>query len=154
MLLCSRVFTCRRHVKDPAHNPRARAPEHVELVNNFTNADHTQHAKETLLPTEQATWNKLGTHVQQVAAPLTRCCFQCGMLYYPTGGDTICVANVQRKSDCRAYRVFRYYIKKLIGYEYDRLESHAFDDDAARQAEAASNVFLCERCPARGGCKV
>ena len=96
----------RRQVKDPAHNPRARAPEHVGLVNNLSATDHTQHANETHLGTVTE-WDKLTTHLQHAAAPLTRCCFQCGMLNYPTPGDTIRVTNVARKEDCRAFRVFR-----------------------------------------------
>ena len=36
------------------------------------------------------------------------------MLNYPKEGDVILVQNISVKSDCRAYRVFKYYIRKLI----------------------------------------
>ena len=139
----------RRLVDDPAHNPRARAPEHVELVNNLSAMDHRTHDAKSNL-TAVTDWDKLATHVQHVAAPLQRCCFQCGMLNHPTPGDTIKVTNVMRKRDCRAYRVFRYYIRQLVGDERERLESCAdAGDEAELKAEAERNVFLCE--PTRQG---
>ena len=133
-----------RQVKDPAHNPRARAPEHVQLVNNLSAADHTQHAHETHLGTV-TDWDKLSTHMHHVAAPLTRCCFQCGMLNYPTPGDTIRVANITRKEDCRAFRVFRYYIRELVSGERDRLRACGQASEGGIKEEARANVFLCER---------
>ena len=102
------------------------------------------HADETHLNTD-IEWHKLSTHLQHAAAPLTRCCFQCGMLNYATPGDKICVTNVTRKADCRAYRVFRYYIRKLVSGEQDRLRSscvHATEREL--RSEAYRNVFLCK----------
>jgi hypothetical protein len=113
----------------------------VQLVNNLTSADHSEHADETHLQTV-TDWDKLSTHVQHIAAPLTRCCFQCGMLNYPTPGDTIRVSNVSRKEDCRAFRVFRYYIRELVDDERQRLRSACSqmpEDDV--EAEAYHNVF-------------
>ena len=129
----------RRLVDDPAHNPRGRAPEHVELVNNLSEMDHGQHSDASHLKTDECKidWAKLTTHVQHVAAPLQRCCFQCGMLNHPAPGDTITVTNVKRKRDCRAYRVFCYYIGKLVRDERERLRSgHEDADDIELRAEA------------------
>ena len=53
-------------------------------------------------------------------------------------GDTIRVANIESKDDCRAYRVFQYYIDELIEGDHARMPA---DTDAA---EAERNVFLCE----------
>ena len=144
-------------MKDPAHNPRARAPEHVQLVQSLGGADHTQHKHGTHLGTV-TDWDKLSVHLEHVAAPLTRCCFQCGMLNYPTPGDTIRVTNVGSRQECRAYRVFRYYIRELVKGERGRLRACSSDADAtseaARKVEAYNNVFLCEPTTDNAACKV
>ena len=147
---------CRRQVKDPAHNPRARAPEHVQLVQSLGGTDHTQHAGETHLGTI-TDWDKLSVHLEHVAAPLTRCCFQCGMLNYPTPGDTIRVTNVGSRQECRAYRVFRYYIRELVKGERRRLRACSDAEatsEADRKAEAYRNVFLCKPTTDNAACKV
>ena len=59
-------------------------------------------------------WKRLREHAQHLALPPTRCCFQCGMLNYPKDGDTILLQNISKRSDCRAYRVFKHYIRQLI----------------------------------------
>ena len=81
--------THRRQVKDPAHNPRARAPEHLQLVNNLISSNHSEHADETHLPVDTPTWNKLATHMREIAVTPCRVCFQCGMENHPQPGDTI-----------------------------------------------------------------
>jgi hypothetical protein len=74
------------------------------------------------------------------------------MLSYPTAGDTICVSNVNGKHSCRAYRVFKYYIKRLVADECARLPQDVPEDD--RSATAWDSVFLCERHPTKPCCKV
>ena len=139
--------THRRQVKDPAHNPRARAPEHLQLVNNLISSNHSEHADETHLPVDTPTWNKLATHMREIAVTPCRVCFQCGMVNHPQPGDTIRVSNVTSKYDCRAYRVFRYFIKRAIRKMRGRMPENA------DRADADKEVFLCEPHP-NGGCKV
>ena len=115
----------RKQVQDTLHNPHKRAPEHVQLVKNLISCDHSTHANETHLPTDVNAWETLGSHMDAVVQPLTRVCFQCGMRNYPQGGDTIRVTNVTKKQDCRAYRVFKYYIRKLVKDECARLPPNA-----------------------------
>ena len=103
-----------RRERQTVHNARPRAREHITMANNLAGEDHDAHAPETHLPTESAAWSKLKTHTQHITAPLTHVCFQCGMVNYPHAADTIVAANVTRKRDCRAYRVFYYYIRKLV----------------------------------------
>lgn len=77
------------------------------------------------------------------------------MLNYASPGDTIRVTNVTRKEDCRAFRVFRYYIRNLVSDEQDRLRSscvHATEREL--RSEAYRNVFLCEETTSRDACKV
>ena len=151
-----RAMPRRRQVHDPNHNPRSRAPEHVQIVNNLTAADHSQHARETHLSTMQPKdWDHLASHMQHCAAPLTRCCFQCGMLNHPAPGDTIAVTNVRRKRDCRAYRVFRHYIRNLSSHEEERLHACTPHAAAAEITSAAkASVFLCEPTANGDACKV
>ena len=72
---------------------------------------------------------------------------QCGMVNHPQPGDTIRVSNVTSKYDCRAYRVFRYFIKRAIRKMRGRMPENA------DRADADKEVFLCEPHP-NGGCKV
>ena len=72
------------------------------------------------------------------------------MLNYPKDGDTIVVSNISCKSDCRAYRVFKYYIKQRARDLLERL--HARDSNSTAQ-EALSRIFLCDPQPG-GGCRV
>jgi hypothetical protein len=44
---------------------------------------------------------------------MTCVCFQCGMVNHRSNTHVITVRNVTRQRDCRAYRVFRYYIRRL-----------------------------------------
>ena len=136
----------RRRVDAPAHNPTPRAPEHLAMLNNLA-GQRTKPAVGTHLPTDKRTWRRLSMHAQHVAAAPTRCCFQCGMLNYPKEGDEIVVQNVRKKVDCRAYRVFRYYIKKLIA---DKVARHS---DNTTLCEAKQSVFLCKPQEG-GGCRV
>ena len=125
--------THRRQVKDPAHNPRARAPEHLQLVNNLISSNHSEHADETHLPVDTPTWNKLATHMREIAVTPCRVCFQCGMVNHPQPGDTIRVSNVTSKYDCRAYRVFRYFIKRAIRKMRGRMPENADRADADKE---------------------
>ena len=130
-----------------AHNSRPDAPEHLGMLNNLC-GKKASHAPGTNLPTKKATWKKLRAYAQGLAAAPTRCCFQCGMLNYPKTGDTITVTNISSKYDCRAYRVFRYYIKELTREVYARLPAGSAREDAERQ------VFLCEPVEDQDGCRV
>ena len=137
----------RKRVDAPAHNPTPRAPEHLALLNQLASEKAGRHHKQTNLPRHIKDWRKLQRHAQHIAAPPVRCCFQCGMLNYPKDGDELVVQNISSKRDCRAYRVFRYYIWKLIS---DRSGRHS--DNTTRE-NAKNEVFLCEPQPA-GGCRV
>ena len=137
----------RKRVDAPAHNPTPRAPEHLALLNQLASEKASKHHRQTHLPRYSKDWRKLQVHAQHIAAPPVRCCFQCGMLNYPKDGDEILVQNISTKHDCRAYRVFRYYIQKLIS---DRGGRHP--DETTRE-NAKNEVFLCEPEP-NGGCRV
>ena len=76
------------------------------------------------------------------------------MLNYPRPGDTIRVCNVQRKRDCRAYRVFRYYINELVCDEYATMANDENVAEIVRQVEALDSVFLCKEDSQGRGCKV
>ena len=56
-------------MQDTLHNPRKRAPEHVQLINNLISCDHSTHAKETHLPRDVKAWETLGSHIDAVAQP-------------------------------------------------------------------------------------
>ena len=69
-------------------------------------------------------------------------------------GDIITVEDIHNKYDCRAYRVFRYYIHKLVKDRCDRLPEEA--TSAERRTER-NKIFLCESAdggPDGGGCRV
>ena len=72
------------------------------------------------------------------------------MLNYPRDGDTIIVQDVASKHDCRAYRVFRHYIKERAKNALSKLRAR---DANATRKEAEATVFLCEPCE-DGGCSV
>ena len=142
----------RREVQDPAHNPRPKAPEHIGMANNISDATH-RHCRKTHLSKEVMGGRRkraLSAHIQRLGSPLERCCFQCGMLNYPKDGDRITVKNISGKRDCRAYRVFRYYIKKRATSLRDQLQAQGEDIELA---EAEAQIFLCEPHE-EGGCDV
>ena len=122
------------------------------MVNNLLN-DHGNNKRmrhETnLSKLTEAQWNKLAEHLKSLDQPLTRCCFQCGMLNYPKKDDTIIVENVTCKRDCRAYRVFEYYIEKLQKDQCDKLSHGATE---AEVQEELNRIFLCEKVS--NGCRV
>lgn len=139
----------RRRVDGPAHNPRPRAPEHLTMLNNLIGdrAKKTPTTAESHKKIRPHEWKGLREHAEHLALPPTRCCFQCGMLNYPRDGEIILVQNISQKADCRAYRVFKYYIRELIHKMRERHPDHTTDRDAVNQ------IFLCE--PAKGGgCRV
>lgn len=82
---------------------------------------------------------------------------RCGMLNYPSSGDIIAVQGVRKKEDCRAYRVFEYYIETLIadlegeGLTRDEAEDRVFY--ARREDESNPHqplrVFACSTCKAK-----
>ena len=55
-------------------------PRHLQLVNNLISSNHSEHADETHLPVDTPTWNKLATHMREIAVTPCRVCFQCGMV--------------------------------------------------------------------------
>ena len=65
-------------------------------------------------------------------------------------GDTIIVEDINSRHDCRAYRVFRYYIRKLIKDRCDRLPAEA---TSAERRAVRQGIFLCEPADG-GGCRV
>ena len=79
------------------------------------------------------------------------------MLNYPSSGDIIAVQGVRKKEDCRAYRVFEYYIETLIadlegeGLTRDEAEDRVFY--ARREDESNPHqplrVFACSTCKAK-----
>ena len=83
--------------------------------------------------------------MREIAVTPCRVCFQCGMVNHPQPGDTIRVSNVTSKYDCRAYRVFRCFIKRAIRKMRGRMPENA------DRADADKEVFLCEPHP-NGGC--
>ena len=87
-------------MQDVLHNPQKRAPEHVQLVKNLTSCEynHSTHADETHLPKDSEVWEKLESHIDGVAQPLKRVCFQCGMRNYPQPGDTECHQRQQEET--------------------------------------------------------
>jgi len=69
-----------------AHNPNPGAPEHLAMVNNLLgdNADKKPiHETSNLENISQPQWRGLRNHVLTLSHPMTRCCFQCGMMNHP-----------------------------------------------------------------------
>ena len=115
------------------------APAHLQMANSLIGENGNPNAN-----TDPATnrgvvdWKKLGGHLE-VINEYPRCvCFNCGMTMYPSKAKDIVCARIKRKEDCRAYRVFVYYIRALV----DRL--HVNLDD----------VFKCEPTGPGGTCSV
>ena len=134
-----------------AHSPNPGAPEHLAMVNNLLgdNAKNKHiHDASNLGKISQAQWRGLREHVLTLSHPMTRCCFQCGMLNHPVpkGLDIIIVEDIHEIKHCRAYRVFKYYIKKLVNDRCDRLGPDATD---AERRSISKDIFLC--APADGG---
>ena len=74
----------------PAHNVNPGAPEHLSMVNNLLqdNANNKRMQQGTNLENiSQPQWRNLQQHVLTLARPMTRCCFQCGMLNHPTSNN-------------------------------------------------------------------
>ena len=140
-----------------AHNVNPGAPEHLAMVNQLVgdNALNKPMLKgSNLEKISQPQWKNLRKHIISLSHPMTRCCFQCGMLNYPKKGDikadTIVVEDIRNKHDCRAYRVFRYYIRKLVKDRCDRLPDEA---TSAERRAVRNGIFLCEPADG-GGCRV
>ena len=116
-----------------AHNPNPGAPEHLAMVNNLLgdNADKKPiHETSNLENISQPQWRGLRNHVLTLSHPMTRCCFQCGMMNHPAAKgseDIIIVDDIHELGHCRAYRVFKYYIKKLVSDRCERLGPDASD---------------------------
>ena len=78
------------------------------------------------------------------------------MLNYPSSGDIIAVQGVRKKEDCRAYRVFEYYIETLIadlegeGLTRDEAEDRVFyarrEDESNPGSKPASDFFIFFLC--------
>ena len=135
-----------------AHNPNPGAPEHLAMVNNLLgdNADKKPvHEASNLENISQPQWRGLRNHVLTLSHPMTRCCFQCGMMNHPAAKgteDIIIVDDIHELGHCRAYRVFKYYIKKLVS---DRCERLGPDASESEIRSISKGIFLCE--PADGG---
>lgn len=100
----------RRDTRGLIYNPRPKAPEHIGMINNLANQRSRPKPAANLVAGSKM--RKLSKHMQLIGSdPLGRCCFHCGMMSYPKEGDEIVVQGVRQRADCRAYRVFRYYIR-------------------------------------------
>jgi hypothetical protein len=118
--------------RDGMGNTRPLAPDHNPMLNDLCN-EPVNHAPSTFLPTSVHAYRKLGAHLAAVELQPIRCCFNCGMLNYPTRGDTI-VVKAQAHADLRAWRVYEPVIEAFC--EEKHLEP--------------SEVFLCDEHDARG----
>jgi hypothetical protein len=118
--------------RDGMGNTRPLAPDHNPMLNDLCN-EPVDHAPSTFLPTSVHAYRKLGAHLAAVELQPIRCCFNCGMLNYPTRGDTI-VVKAQAHADLRAWRVYEPVIEAFC--EEKHLEP--------------SEVFLCDEHDARG----
>ena len=127
---------------------------HLAMVNNLIGDNSLKKPMQkgsNLEKISQPQWKNLRKHILALSYPMTRCCFQCGMLNHPRKGDIIItVEDIHNKYDCRAYRVFRYYINKLVRDRCDRLPEEA--TSAERRTER-NKIFLCESADG-GGCRV
>ena len=142
----------RRANNESLHNERPRAPAQIGMVNNLTGASHRP--KPTVNLVKQQKMKQVAAHLANIAhEPLARCCFQCGMLNYPSDkqADIITVDNVHRRQDCRAYRVFKQYIKARAARIKRKL---TVDDPHATMQDSMSHVFLCEPDEENGGSRV
>jgi hypothetical protein len=142
----------RRANNESLHNERPKAPAHIGMVNNLTGASHRP--KPTVNLVKQQQIQQVATHLANIAhEPLARCCFQCGMLNYPSEkqADIITVDNVHRRQDCRAYRVFKHYIKARASRIRRKLR---VEDPTATMEDSMSHVFLCEPDEENGGSRV
>ena len=54
----------------------------------------------------------------------------------PSPGDTIEVRDIACKDDCRAYRVFQYYIDKMVETQQERV----YDDEELANTE--ESIFM------------
>ena len=85
---------------------------HLAMVNNLIGDNSLKKPMQkgsNLEKISQPQWKNLRKHILALSYPMTRCCFQCGMLNHPRKGDIIItVEDIHNKYDCRAYRVFRY----------------------------------------------
>ena len=136
-----------------AHNPNHGAPDHLSMVNNLLGDNAKKkptHGSTNLGNISQAHFRGLREHVLALSKPMTRCCFQCGMMNHPCSTDIIIVEDIHEKKHCRAYRVFKYYIKKLVSDRCDRLGS---DATPAERDKLSKEIFLCEPADG-GGCRV
>ena len=71
-------------------------------------------------------WKRPGAHLEKISEYPRCVCFNCGMTMYPSKAkETIC-ALVQKREDCRAYRVFEYYIKSLVENTQQQREHSVF----------------------------
>ena len=135
-----------------AHNPNPGAPEHLAMVNNLLGDNDDKkpvHEASNLGNISQPQWRGLRNHVLTLSHPMTRCCFQCGMMNHPAAKgseDIIIVDDIHELKHCRAYRVFKYYIKKLVS---DRCERLGPDASESEIRSISKGIFLCE--PADGG---
>ena len=95
-----------------AYNPRPNAPEHNLMVNALLDsASHPEGSVLEEMGEEQ--WTSIRRTLRDYNEAPVRICFQCGTCCYPSEASTIHAKNVGAIDDCRAYRVFKYFIDAL-----------------------------------------
>ena len=99
--------------------------EHLGMSTNMIEEDHSTHHSSTNLGLMTTTsWRRLTSYVKKLKNNrLQTCCFQCGMLLFEQEAQSIKITNVQNREDCRAYRVFKYFIQHRALDEASRLSS-------------------------------
>ena len=127
----------RAFVRQGAGNPRPVAPPHNTVLNNLCGRGVVQGRAESLhLPNRARAFRSLATHLRKAEEQPMRVCYNCGMLNYPTQGDTIAVPGALR-SDCRAWNVF----EPMICQHARR---HQLDPD---NNDELNQVFRCQPVP-------
>ena len=126
-----------RLARDGAGNTRPLAPDHNPMLNELCAAP-LEHAPSTGLPQTRAEYRRLGKHLLAIEQQPIRCCFNCGMVNYPTNGDVIQV-RASQLSDLRAWRVYGDCIKQFTEDNGLAEPSLTVGDDPR------SEVFLCEQ---------
>ena len=64
---------------------------HLAMVNNLIGDNSLKKPMQkgsNLEKISQPQWKNLRKHILALSYPMTRCCFQCGMLNHPRKGDT------------------------------------------------------------------
>ena len=142
-----------------AYNARPNAPPHIEMVNNLLPVltdELTSNAN--ILNESENPRKQLKKFLKAICVKPHCICFQCGYMQYPASVKKIVVDGLKERTDCRAYRVFKFYIDELEAAELAQAVNPNID--AANKSEVflfkptetGAQVYSCGMCEKK--CKV